>query len=78
MSVPKERSEGPGGARNGSWTDTNPTTVIHCNSPILVNPMQTPGMALVAHLSQLQMTKGHWETSWDPQRPVTPDQLPLS
>ena len=29
-----------------------------CNSPILVNPMQTPGMVLVVHLSQLHMTKG--------------------
>lgn len=57
MRVPRERSEGPDGARNGSWTDTNPTTIVHCNGPILVDPMQTPGTVLVVHLSQLHMTK---------------------
>ena len=61
MPVSGERSEGPSGARNGSWTDTNPT-IVHCNSHILVNLMQTPGMILEAHLSQLQMLKASRDT----------------
>lgn len=61
MPVSEERSEGPGGARNGSWTDTNPT-IVHCNGHIPVNLMQTPGVIPGAHLSQLQMPKASRDT----------------